>query len=145
MLTGRRIPRPGLFIWRCHQRRRKHQKIPVAISREGRNPRRSLERGVRGMEGLPRRHRTRRSRLSRGQLHCTVRILAPDHLGVPGELSQRVREEGTLLFTGATASWRGNVVTSVFAAGKFAERALSQSLNKEFGRENIHVGVLIVL
>ncbi|EPS96975.1 hypothetical protein FOMPIDRAFT_1032157 [Fomitopsis schrenkii] len=47
-------------------------------------------------------------------------------------------KRGTLLFTGATASWRGNVVTSVFSAGKFAKRALSQSLNKEFGKQNIH-------
>ena len=46
---------------------------------------------------------------------------------------------GTLLFTGATASLRGNVYTSAFAAGKFGLRALSQSLAKEFGKENIHV------
>ncbi|KAF7333482.1 hypothetical protein MVEN_02364400 [Mycena venus] len=47
--------------------------------------------------------------------------------------------KGTLIFTGATASLRGNVVTSAFAAGKFALRALSQSLAKEFGKEDIHV------
>ncbi|KAI0354491.1 short-chain dehydrogenase/reductase SDR [Trametes cingulata] len=47
-------------------------------------------------------------------------------------------KRGTLIFTGATASIRGNVTTSAFAAGKFALRALSQSLNKEFGRQNIH-------
>ncbi|KAI0359711.1 NAD-P-binding protein [Trametes cingulata] len=46
---------------------------------------------------------------------------------------------GTLLFTGATASVRGNVFTSAFAAGKFGIRALSQSLAKEFGKNNIHV------
>lgn len=46
---------------------------------------------------------------------------------------------GTLLFTGATASIRGNIFTSAFAAGKFGIRALSQSLAKEFGQENIHV------
>ncbi|KAI0749694.1 NAD-P-binding protein [Daedaleopsis nitida] len=45
---------------------------------------------------------------------------------------------GTLLFTGATASIRGNTFTSGFAAGKFGLRALSQSLAKEFGKENIH-------
>ncbi|TFK80679.1 NAD-P-binding protein [Polyporus arcularius HHB13444] len=39
---------------------------------------------------------------------------------------------GTLLFTGATASIRGNVFTSAFAA----------SLAKEFGKENIHVSIL---
>ncbi|TFY60914.1 hypothetical protein EVJ58_g4841 [Rhodofomes roseus] len=54
------------------------------------------------------------------------------------ELSE-LGKRGTLLFTGATASWRGNVSTSVFAAGKFAGRALSQSLSKEFGKQNIHV------
>ena len=48
-------------------------------------------------------------------------------------------KRGTLIFTGATAAIRGNVLTSAFAAGKFGTRALSQSLAKEFGKENIHV------
>jgi NAD(P)-dependent dehydrogenase (short-subunit alcohol dehydrogenase family) len=48
-------------------------------------------------------------------------------------------KQGTLLFTGATASLRGNVVTSAFAAGKHGLRALAQSLAKEFGKQNIHV------
>jgi NAD(P)-dependent dehydrogenase (short-subunit alcohol dehydrogenase family) len=48
-------------------------------------------------------------------------------------------KRGTLLFTGATASLRGNTTTSVFSAAKFGVRSLSQSLNKEFGKENIHV------
>ncbi|KAH8103928.1 short-chain dehydrogenase/reductase SDR [Cristinia sonorae] len=51
---------------------------------------------------------------------------------------------GTLLFTGATASLRGNTWTSAFSAGKHATRALSQSLAKEFGKENIHVAHVIV-
>ncbi|KAL0061335.1 hypothetical protein AAF712_011852 [Marasmius tenuissimus] len=46
---------------------------------------------------------------------------------------------GVLIFTGATSSVRGNVVTSAFSAGKHAVRALSQSLAKEFGKQNIHV------
>ncbi|TFY80195.1 hypothetical protein EWM64_g3820 [Hericium alpestre] len=53
-------------------------------------------------------------------------------------------KRGTLLFTGATASIRGNVTTSAFAAGKFGERALSQSLAKEFGKQNIHVAHVII-
>lgn len=48
-------------------------------------------------------------------------------------------KRGTLLFTGATASLRGNTTTAAFSAAKFALRSLSQSLNKEFGKENIHV------
>ncbi|TCD65041.1 hypothetical protein EIP91_003320 [Steccherinum ochraceum] len=51
---------------------------------------------------------------------------------------------GTLIFTGATASLRGNTFTSAFAAGKFALRALSQSLSKEFGKQNIHVAHAII-
>jgi len=48
-------------------------------------------------------------------------------------------KRGALIFTGATAGTRGNVITSAFAAGKFGMRALSQSLAKEFGKDNIHV------
>ncbi|KAI5118917.1 hypothetical protein M0805_004693 [Coniferiporia weirii] len=51
---------------------------------------------------------------------------------------------GTLIFTGATAAWRGNKATSAFAAGKFGLRALSQTLNKEFGKDNIHVAHAII-
>ncbi|KAF8310390.1 NAD(P)-binding protein [Clavulina sp. PMI_390] len=51
---------------------------------------------------------------------------------------------GTLIFTSATAATRGNVLTSAFASGKFAERALSQSLAKAYGKENIHVSNVII-
>lgn len=53
-------------------------------------------------------------------------------------------KRGTLIFTGATASLRGNKTTSTFAAGLFGRRALSQSLNKEFGKDNIHVRSMVV-
>ncbi|KAH9915578.1 NAD(P)-binding protein [Epithele typhae] len=52
-------------------------------------------------------------------------------------------KRGTLLFTGATGSLRGNTTTAAFSAGKFALRSLSQSLNKEFGKENIHVAHVV--
>lgn len=48
-------------------------------------------------------------------------------------------KRGALIFTGATAALKGNTMTSAFASGKFATRALSQSLSKEFGKDNIHV------
>ncbi|KAG7441747.1 NAD-P-binding protein [Guyanagaster necrorhizus] len=52
---------------------------------------------------------------------------------------------GALIFTGATASLRGNRTTSAFAAAKHGTRALSQSLAKEFGpRDEIHVSHAIV-
>ncbi len=61
------------------------------------------------------------------------------------EIEPETGKRGALLFTGATASLRGGVMTSAFAAAKFAVRALSQSLNKEFGKENIHVSVFLSL
>ena len=59
------------------------------------------------------------------------------------ELDVEKGKRGTLIFTGATASLRGNVTTSAFAAGKHGLRALSQSLAKEFGKQNIHVSVCV--
>jgi len=60
------------------------------------------------------------------------------------DIEQPNGKRGALIFTGATASGRGNVVTSAYAAGKFGTRALSQSLAKEFGKENIHVAHSII-
>jgi len=60
------------------------------------------------------------------------------------EIQEPVGKRGTLIFTGATASIRGNTTTSAIAAGKHGARALSQSLAKEFGKENIHVAHAII-
>lgn len=60
------------------------------------------------------------------------------------DIDQEKGKRGTLIFTGATASVRGNTTTSAFAAGKFGIRALSQSLAKEFGKDNIHVAHAII-
>lgn len=45
----------------------------------------------------------------------------------------------TLIFTSATAALRGGALFSSFATGKFAMRALSQSLAREFGPKGVHV------
>ncbi|PLB35916.1 oxidoreductase, short chain dehydrogenase/reductase family [Aspergillus candidus] len=50
----------------------------------------------------------------------------------------------TLIFTGATASLKGSANFSSFAAGKFALRALAQSLAREFGPKGVHVSHVIV-
>ncbi|KAG2159409.1 uncharacterized protein EDB93DRAFT_1275270 [Suillus bovinus] len=63
-----------------------------------------------------------------------------DEGGVAGD----ARKRGTLIFTGATASIRGNTLTSAFSASKFGIRALSQSLAKEFDKQNIHVAHSII-
>lgn len=50
----------------------------------------------------------------------------------------------TLIFTGATASQRGSAKFTSFAVGKFAAKALAQSLAREFGPRGIHVANVII-
>lgn len=50
----------------------------------------------------------------------------------------------TLLITGATASLKGSSTFGSFAAGKFALRALGQSLAREFGPKGVHVAHIVV-
>jgi len=54
------------------------------------------------------------------------------------------RGRGTILFTGATAGLRGGPGYSAFAGGKFALRALAESMARELGPENIHVAHLVI-
>lgn len=54
------------------------------------------------------------------------------------------RERGTIIFTGATASVRGREELSAFAGAKHALRALAQSMARELGPKNIHVGHVII-
>ncbi|KAJ9609801.1 hypothetical protein H2200_006129 [Cladophialophora chaetospira] len=50
----------------------------------------------------------------------------------------------TLIFTGATAALKASATFAAFAAGKFAVRALSQSLAREFGPKGVHVAHAII-
>lgn len=50
----------------------------------------------------------------------------------------------SLIVTGATASVRGSARFGGFAAGKFAQRALTQSLAREFGPQGVHVALAII-
>ena len=54
------------------------------------------------------------------------------------------RGGGSLFFTGASGSLRGKVNFAPFAAAKAALRALAQSLAREFGPQNIHVGHVVI-
>jgi NAD(P)-dependent dehydrogenase (short-subunit alcohol dehydrogenase family) len=51
---------------------------------------------------------------------------------------------GAIFFTGATASLRGGVGYSAFAAAKAGLRAVAQSAARELGPKNIHVAHLII-
>ncbi|KAF4976585.1 hypothetical protein FZEAL_6763 [Fusarium zealandicum] len=50
----------------------------------------------------------------------------------------------TLIITGATASIKGSAEFGSFAAGKWALRALGQSLAREFGPKGVHVAHAII-
>lgn len=50
----------------------------------------------------------------------------------------------TLIFSGATASVKGSATFGPFAMGKNAQRALAQSLAREFGPKGIHVSHVII-
>lgn len=54
------------------------------------------------------------------------------------------RGEGTILFTGATASLRGGIGFAAFAGAKHALRALAQSMAREFGPLGIHVAHVVI-
>jgi len=59
-------------------------------------------------------------------------------------LDQSPQHPPTLIFTGATASLKGGPQLSSFASGKFALRALSQSLAREFMPKGVHVSHAII-
>lgn len=54
------------------------------------------------------------------------------------------RGQGTILFTGASASLRGRQGFSAFSAAKQALRAVAQSAAKELGPRGIHVAHVVV-
>jgi NAD(P)-dependent dehydrogenase (short-subunit alcohol dehydrogenase family) len=54
------------------------------------------------------------------------------------------RGRGTILFTGATASLRGNPGFAAFASAKAGLRNLAQSMARELGSEGIHVAHVVV-
>ncbi len=54
------------------------------------------------------------------------------------------RGQGTIIFTGATASLRGGSGYAAFASAKFGLRALAQSMARELGPQGIHVAHLVI-
>ena len=54
------------------------------------------------------------------------------------------RGTGTILFTGATASLRGGAQFAAFASGKFALRALAQSMARELQPKGLHIAHVVI-
>jgi NAD(P)-dependent dehydrogenase (short-subunit alcohol dehydrogenase family) len=152
-LLGRGIPGPELRPLRIYWNFCRHQEEMARIS----YPSGPVQRGPRSVEAFPQHHRgggtSNAMRIhdnanqSRIQIQEIVNVNIVAAFGFSREVIlafksndlDKAGKRGTLIFTGATSSTRGNVVTSAFSAGKHGLRALSQSLAKEFGKENIHV------
>jgi NAD(P)-dependent dehydrogenase (short-subunit alcohol dehydrogenase family) len=54
------------------------------------------------------------------------------------------RKQGSIIFTGATASLRGGPGFAAFAGAKHALRALAQSMARELGPQGIHVAHTVI-
>ncbi len=54
------------------------------------------------------------------------------------------RKQGTVIFTGATASLRGGSGFAAFASAKAGLRAVAQSMARELGPEGIHVAHVVI-
>ncbi len=54
------------------------------------------------------------------------------------------RGQGSIFFTGATASLRGGSGFAAFAAAKVGLRSVAQSMARELGPQNIHVAHLVI-
>ncbi len=68
-----------------------------------------------------------------------VGCLAGFHVGQAAARNMVPRGAGTILFTGATASLKGNAKSTAFAAQKFGLRAVAQSMARDLGPQGIHV------
>eukprot|EP00930_Biecheleria_cincta_P056155 TRINITY_DN42323_c0_g1_i1.p1 TRINITY_DN42323_c0_g1~~TRINITY_DN42323_c0_g1_i1.p1 ORF type:complete len:345 (+),score=59.87 TRINITY_DN42323_c0_g1_i1:46-1080(+) len=69
-----------------------------------------------------------------GAVHCTQAVLP----------TMKEKKHGTIIFTGASASWRGSAKFSAFAAAKMALRGFAQSLAKEASPLGVHVAHVVI-
>ena len=53
--------------------------------------------------------------------------------------AMRERGTGSVMFSSATAAFRGSAIVPLYAIGKFALRGLSQSLTKAYAKDGVHV------
>ena len=53
-------------------------------------------------------------------------------------------KRGNIIFIGATASRRGNVLTAAFAPAKAAQKSLAESIARHLGPAGVHVALVII-
>lgn len=73
-------------------------------------------------------------------INCRGAFLCARHL-VP---SMQARGQGTIIFTGASASTKAAAGFAAFGAGKFALRGMAQAMARELGPQGIHVAHVII-
>ena len=80
------------------------------------------------------------------EVHKTLMVTAYGGFLVAQAAVKRMlaRGQGSLFFTGASASVKGYAESAPFAMGKFALRGMAQSLAREFGPKNIHVAHFVI-
>jgi len=76
--------------------------------------------------------------------HWREHVLGAFHLGQAAVPVLLEHGGGSLIFTGASGSLRGKANFAPFAAAKAGLRNLAQSIAREFGPQNIHVGHVVV-
>ncbi len=77
--------------------------------------------------------------------HCfRVGCLGGFLVGRAAARGMAARGAGTIIFTGATASLRGSARYFNLAVGKFALRALAQSMARELGPKGVHVAHVVI-
>lgn len=76
--------------------------------------------------------------------HWREHVLGAFQLGQAAIPALEARGGGSLFFTGASGSLRGKANFAPFAAAKAGVRNLAQSIAREYGPKNIHVGHVVV-
>jgi NAD(P)-dependent dehydrogenase (short-subunit alcohol dehydrogenase family) len=73
-----------------------------------------------------------------------VDCLAAFLVGREAARRMQPREDGTILFSGATSALRGRAQFAAFAAAKHGARALAQSMARELAPKGIHVAHIVI-
>jgi NAD(P)-dependent dehydrogenase (short-subunit alcohol dehydrogenase family) len=58
--------------------------------------------------------------------------------------AMKQHRRGNIIFIGATASRRGNVMTAAFAPAKAAQKSLAESMARHLGPSGIHIALVVI-
>jgi NAD(P)-dependent dehydrogenase (short-subunit alcohol dehydrogenase family) len=84
--------------------------------------------------------------LDQGEVEKTLAVTAFGGFLVAQQAARRMvpKGQGTIVFTGASASVKGYAESAPFAMGKFALRGLAQSMARELSPRGIHVAHIVI-